>query len=104
MPGCSQWTLRNSVQKCRLRKASMMGRFSGLSNARTFARYTDDIQRDSFHFPGSSLKANKRYVIQCVLAVSVIRLTASVLVIACARISSVEAVFNMLMFLVHCNC
>uniref|UniRef100_A0A0A9EJR5 Antigenic determinant of rec-A protein n=1 Tax=Arundo donax TaxID=35708 RepID=A0A0A9EJR5_ARUDO len=50
MPGCSQWTQRNSVQKCRLRRASMMGRFSELSNMRTFARLPSDVQCNSFHF------------------------------------------------------
>ena len=61
------------------------------------------IQHDSFHFPRSSLKQTIAIQVN-VLALSGRCLTASVLVIACAVISSVEAVFNMLMFLVHCNC
>jgi len=82
------------VQKVRVEKGLYDGKGSQGCRIRG---HPDDIQRDSFHFPGSSLKANKRYVIQCVLVVSVRRLIASVLGIACAGISSVQAVFNMLM-------
>jgi hypothetical protein len=63
----------------------MMGRFSGLSNMRTFARFPHDIVF-FISFPGS-LQKQTRTVRSRVLALSV---DASVLVIACAGISSVD--------------
>jgi hypothetical protein len=81
----------------------MMGRFLGLSNTRTFARYPHDIQCDPFHFPGLSPKQTSTMQ-PSVLALPVTYLIVFVLVTACDGISSVEAVFNMLLFLVHCSC
>jgi hypothetical protein len=61
------------------------------------------IYSDPFHFPGSSPKQTSTMQ-PSVLALPVTYLIVFVLVTACDGISSVEAVFNMLLFLVHCSC
>jgi len=77
----------------------MMGRFSGMLNMRTFARFPRDIQCFSFHFldhcrskqvlcdPGySRCQSMHPWLLLCVLEYLLLK------------------EFNMLMFLVHYNC